>query len=67
MLYQYNKCAFCLHALQLNELVVGDTNGKLFVYKNDDSKPWITRTCVGMVSTETRERLWFNKVYFFLS
>uniref|UniRef100_A0A3P9AV95 Integrin alpha FG-GAP repeat containing 2 n=1 Tax=Maylandia zebra TaxID=106582 RepID=A0A3P9AV95_9CICH len=27
----------------LNELVVGDTNGKLLVYKNDDSKPWITR------------------------
>lgn len=34
----------------LNELVVGDTSGKLFVYKNDDSKPWITRTCVGMLT-----------------
>lgn len=39
---------------QLNELVVGDTSGKLFVYKNDDSKPWITRTCVGMVSWSSR-------------
>ncbi|KAG7225570.1 hypothetical protein INR49_004976 [Caranx melampygus] len=34
----------------LNELVVGDTSGKLLVYKNDDSKPWITRTCVGMLT-----------------
>uniref|UniRef100_A0A673IFE3 Integrin alpha FG-GAP repeat containing 2 n=1 Tax=Sinocyclocheilus rhinocerous TaxID=307959 RepID=A0A673IFE3_9TELE len=33
----------------LNELVVGDTSGKLYIYKNDDCKPWITRTCVGMV------------------
>uniref|UniRef100_A0A8K9UHH7 Integrin alpha FG-GAP repeat containing 2 n=1 Tax=Oncorhynchus mykiss TaxID=8022 RepID=A0A8K9UHH7_ONCMY len=32
----------------LNELIVGDTSGKLHVYKNDDAKPWITRTCVGM-------------------
>lgn len=41
-----------LTLLQLNELVVGDTSGKLLVYKNDESKPWITRTCVGMVSAE---------------
>ncbi|XP_062449452.1 KICSTOR complex protein ITFG2 isoform X3 [Rhea pennata] len=34
----------------LNELVVGDTNGKLYVYKNDDSKPWTVRSCQGMVS-----------------
>ncbi|TSK13545.1 KICSTOR complex protein ITFG2 [Bagarius yarrelli] len=34
----------------LNELVVGDTSGKLHIYKNDDSKPWITRTCVGMLT-----------------
>uniref|UniRef100_A0A3Q3G032 Integrin alpha FG-GAP repeat containing 2 n=1 Tax=Kryptolebias marmoratus TaxID=37003 RepID=A0A3Q3G032_KRYMA len=34
----------------LNELIVGDTSGKLLVYKNDDSKPWITRTCVGMLT-----------------
>uniref|UniRef100_A0A674P0W4 Integrin alpha FG-GAP repeat containing 2 n=1 Tax=Takifugu rubripes TaxID=31033 RepID=A0A674P0W4_TAKRU len=34
----------------LNELVVGDTSGKLLVYKNDESKPWITRTCVGMLT-----------------
>ncbi|XP_051885995.1 KICSTOR complex protein ITFG2 isoform X1 [Pristis pectinata] len=34
----------------LNELVVGDTNGKLYVYKNDDCKPWITRSCIGMVT-----------------
>uniref|UniRef100_A0A3Q1B0F1 Integrin alpha FG-GAP repeat containing 2 n=1 Tax=Amphiprion ocellaris TaxID=80972 RepID=A0A3Q1B0F1_AMPOC len=34
----------------LNELVVGDTSGKLLVYKNDDSKPCITRTCVGMLT-----------------
>ncbi|TRZ00026.1 hypothetical protein DNTS_016480, partial [Danionella cerebrum] len=32
----------------LNELVVGDTNGKLYIYKNDGCKPWITRACVGM-------------------
>lgn len=37
-------------SLQLNELVVGDTNGKLSVYKNDDSKPWTVRSCQGMVS-----------------
>lgn len=37
---------------QLNELVVGDTSGKLYIYKNDDPKPWITRTCVGMVSNK---------------
>ncbi|XP_031653327.1 KICSTOR complex protein ITFG2 isoform X1 [Oncorhynchus kisutch] len=34
----------------LNELIVGDTSGKLHVYKNDDAKPWITRTCVGMLT-----------------
>ncbi|XP_061663963.1 KICSTOR complex protein ITFG2 isoform X2 [Syngnathoides biaculeatus] len=34
----------------LNELVVGDTSGKLHVYKNDDSKAWITRTCVGTLT-----------------
>jgi len=37
--------------MQLNELVVGDTNGKLYVYKNDDSKPWAVRSCQGMVSS----------------
>lgn len=46
--------AVCLCLLQHNELVVGDTSGKLLVYKNDESKPWITRTCVGMVSAETK-------------
>lgn len=30
--------------------MVGDTNGKLYVYKNDDSKPWTMRSCQGMVS-----------------
>ncbi|NXN78111.1 ITFG2 protein, partial [Bombycilla garrulus] len=34
----------------LNELVVGDTNGKLCVYKNDDSKPWAVRSCQGMLT-----------------
>uniref|UniRef100_A0A9J8DFN9 Integrin alpha FG-GAP repeat containing 2 n=1 Tax=Cyprinus carpio carpio TaxID=630221 RepID=A0A9J8DFN9_CYPCA len=34
----------------LNELVVGDSSGKLYIYKNDDCKPWITRTCVGMLT-----------------
>uniref|UniRef100_A0A8C5CN46 Integrin alpha FG-GAP repeat containing 2 n=1 Tax=Gadus morhua TaxID=8049 RepID=A0A8C5CN46_GADMO len=34
----------------LNELVVGDTSGKLLIYKNDVSKPWMTRTCVGMLT-----------------
>ncbi|XP_073476598.1 KICSTOR complex protein ITFG2 isoform X2 [Aquarana catesbeiana] len=32
----------------LNELILGDTSGKLHVYKNDESKPWITRCCTGM-------------------
>ncbi|XP_029415639.1 KICSTOR complex protein ITFG2 isoform X2 [Nannospalax galili] len=32
----------------LNELVVGDTSGKLSVYKNDDNRPWLTCTCQGM-------------------
>nr|XP_033807836.1 KICSTOR complex protein ITFG2 isoform X3 [Geotrypetes seraphini] len=32
----------------LNELVVGDTSGKLYVYKSDESKPWVTRSCTGM-------------------
>ncbi|NXJ05388.1 ITFG2 protein, partial [Odontophorus gujanensis] len=34
----------------LNELVVGDTTGKLYVYKNDDSKPWTVRSCQGMLT-----------------
>ncbi|KAK2489027.1 hypothetical protein MC885_013444 [Smutsia gigantea] len=34
----------------LNELVVGDTNGKLSVYKNDDSRPWLTCSCQGMLT-----------------
>ncbi|XP_048887150.1 KICSTOR complex protein ITFG2 [Brienomyrus brachyistius] len=34
----------------LNELVVGDTSGKLYVYKNDESKPWLTRSCAGMLT-----------------
>ncbi|XP_042326845.1 KICSTOR complex protein ITFG2 [Sceloporus undulatus] len=34
----------------LNELVVGDTSGKLFIYKNDESKPWIVRSCQGMLT-----------------
>uniref|UniRef100_A0A452J460 Uncharacterized protein n=1 Tax=Gopherus agassizii TaxID=38772 RepID=A0A452J460_9SAUR len=34
----------------LNELVVGDTNGKLCVYKNDDSKPWTVRSCQGTLT-----------------
>uniref|UniRef100_A0A7M4F342 Integrin alpha FG-GAP repeat containing 2 n=1 Tax=Crocodylus porosus TaxID=8502 RepID=A0A7M4F342_CROPO len=33
-----------------NELVVGDTNGKLYVYKNDDTKPWTVRSCQGMLT-----------------
>ncbi|XP_034262830.1 KICSTOR complex protein ITFG2 isoform X1 [Pantherophis guttatus] len=35
---------------ELNELVVGDTNGKLFVYKNDESQPWTLRSCQGMLT-----------------
>ncbi|XP_055973842.1 KICSTOR complex protein ITFG2 [Sorex fumeus] len=34
----------------LNELVVGDTSGKLSVYKNDDSRPWHTCSCQGMLT-----------------
>uniref|UniRef100_A0A8D0EE66 Integrin alpha FG-GAP repeat containing 2 n=1 Tax=Salvator merianae TaxID=96440 RepID=A0A8D0EE66_SALMN len=34
----------------LNELVVGDTSGKLFMYKNDESKPWTVRSCQGMLT-----------------
>ncbi|XP_040200362.1 KICSTOR complex protein ITFG2 isoform X3 [Rana temporaria] len=34
----------------LNELIVGDTSGKLHVYKNDESKPWRTRCCTGMLT-----------------
>ncbi|XP_060634033.2 KICSTOR complex protein ITFG2 [Anolis sagrei] len=34
----------------LNELVVGDTSGKLFIYKNDESKPWSVRSCQGMLT-----------------
>ncbi|EPQ14398.1 Integrin-alpha FG-GAP repeat-containing protein 2 [Myotis brandtii] len=36
--------------LNLNELVVGDTSGKLSVYKNDDSRPWLTCSCQGMLT-----------------
>lgn len=36
--------------LKLNELVVGDTSGKLSVYKNDDSRPWLTCSCQGMLT-----------------
>ncbi|XP_068133174.1 KICSTOR complex protein ITFG2 [Hyperolius riggenbachi] len=34
----------------LNELIIGDTSGKLHVYKNDQSKPWLTRCCSGMLT-----------------
>nr|XP_004668753.2 KICSTOR complex protein ITFG2 isoform X1 [Jaculus jaculus] len=34
----------------LNELVVGETSGKLSVYKSDDSRPWLTCTCQGMLT-----------------
>uniref|UniRef100_G3SPI0 Integrin alpha FG-GAP repeat containing 2 n=1 Tax=Loxodonta africana TaxID=9785 RepID=G3SPI0_LOXAF len=34
----------------LNELVVGDTSGKLSMYKNDDSRPWLTCSCQGMLT-----------------
>ncbi|XP_037703902.1 KICSTOR complex protein ITFG2 [Choloepus didactylus] len=34
----------------LNELVVGDTSGKLSVYKNDDSRPWLTCSCQGLLT-----------------
>lgn len=34
----------------LNELVVGDTSGKLSVYKKDDSRPWVTCSCQGMLT-----------------
>lgn len=34
----------------LNELVLGDTSGKLHVYKNDQSKPWLSRSCSGMLT-----------------
>ncbi|XP_015100409.1 KICSTOR complex protein ITFG2 isoform X2 [Vicugna pacos] len=34
----------------LNELVVGDTSGKLSVYKSDDSRPWLTCSCQGMLT-----------------
>ncbi|KAM9230114.1 KICSTOR complex protein ITFG2 isoform 2-T2 [Dugong dugon] len=43
--------AICLGDIDndtLNELVVGDTSGKLSVYKNDDSRPWLTCSCQGM-------------------
>uniref|UniRef100_U3JQK8 Integrin alpha FG-GAP repeat containing 2 n=1 Tax=Ficedula albicollis TaxID=59894 RepID=U3JQK8_FICAL len=40
----------CIGSVALNELVVGDTNGKLYVYKNDDSKPWAVRSCQGMLT-----------------
>ncbi|TNN38340.1 Integrin-alpha FG-GAP repeat-containing protein 2 [Liparis tanakae] len=41
----------------LNELVVGDTNGKLLVYKNDESRPWVTRSCVGMLVVGYTDRV----------
>lgn len=53
--------------LQLNELVVGDTSGKLLVYKNDDTKPWITRSCVGMVSEMKSDALILKYVHSFES
>ncbi|XP_063449363.1 KICSTOR complex protein ITFG2 isoform X1 [Pan paniscus] len=34
----------------LNELVVGDTSGKVSVYKNDDSRPWLSCSCQGMLT-----------------
>ncbi|XP_054855567.1 KICSTOR complex protein ITFG2 [Eublepharis macularius] len=34
----------------LNELVVGDTSGKLCVYKSHESKPWTVRSCQGMLT-----------------
>lgn len=34
----------------LNELVVGDTSGKLSVYKSDDCRPWLTCACQGMLT-----------------
>ncbi|KAK2084047.1 integrin alpha FG-GAP repeat-containing protein 2 [Saguinus oedipus] len=34
----------------LNELVVGDTSRKVSVYKNDDSRPWLTCFCQGMLT-----------------
>ncbi|XP_038623744.1 KICSTOR complex protein ITFG2 isoform X1 [Tachyglossus aculeatus] len=34
----------------LNELVVGDTTGKLFVYKSDETRPWVTCACQGMLT-----------------
>ncbi|KAG9490780.1 KICSTOR complex protein ITFG2 [Eleutherodactylus coqui] len=34
----------------LNELVLGDTSGRLHVYKNDHSKPWLSRSCSGMLT-----------------
>ncbi|XP_072002104.1 KICSTOR complex protein ITFG2 [Engystomops pustulosus] len=34
----------------LNELVLGDTSGRLHVYKNDQSKPWLSRSCSGMLT-----------------
>nr|XP_010962807.1 KICSTOR complex protein ITFG2 [Camelus bactrianus] len=45
--------AICLGDLDndtLNELVVGDTSGKLSVYKSDDSRPWLTCSCQGMLT-----------------
>ncbi|CAN2391255.1 negative regulation of TORC1 signaling, partial [Pristimantis euphronides] len=34
----------------LNELVLGDTSGRLYVYKNEQSKPWLSRCCSGMLT-----------------
>ncbi|OXB72239.1 UNVERIFIED_CONTAM: hypothetical protein H355_013418 [Colinus virginianus] len=45
----------------LNELVVGDTTGKLYVYKNDDSKPWTVRSCQGMnLAVAVSAEGWFH-------
>ncbi|XP_060102152.1 KICSTOR complex protein ITFG2 [Heteronotia binoei] len=35
---------------RLNELAVGDTSGRLSVYKGPDSKPWAVRACHGMLT-----------------
>ncbi|KAG8438480.1 hypothetical protein GDO86_004883 [Hymenochirus boettgeri] len=34
----------------LNELVLGDTSGKLHIYKDEQSAPWLTRCCSGMLT-----------------
>lgn len=45
--------AVCLRDVDngtLNELVVGDINRKLSMDKNDDSGPWLTCSCQGMLT-----------------